>query len=502
MKCHMALIDASPNTADCCLGELCGCGARYCGVKCLVAGSEEHKAVCEEIQMALQALARNQFRATEESNEAALEWGGHVQIELFRADMLVAASDVVDSLLHAAETLRITEAFELAQKFAQRALALAEKGSQSEAGALTSLGILAKTLSKYDAAVAHYEAALKITKNLRGDNHADLARVYFSLSAVFERVGRLDEALAMCSSALEIFNKAPEPDDNIAICHSNMGNILRQQGKRNEAMKHYSAGLAITLKTQGETATAAGFLLNMGVVLMNQNKLDKATEMYVSALRIFEKAKMDTRVALCHQNLGNLLLKQLKLDAALEHSRKAFEIYQSKGLHEHADSGETRNLIGNILMRSEKVAEAVDAFANALRIFKNVYGEMSLKVADVYFNMALCFQELRNYREAVTYFEATVHISTVLGDDERRVAQAKAFLAQAETQLKAERSSEAKLESVSKQKPPASKNTKTKAELEALSVKELKEILAAHSISAAGCVEKGDIVQRVLEHCS
>jgi hypothetical protein len=61
---------------------------------------------------------------------------------------------------------------------------------------------------------------------------------------------------------------------------------------------------------------------------------------------------------------------------------------------------------------------------------------------------------------------------------------------------------EAKLESVSKQKPPASKNTKTKAELEALSVKELKEILAAHSISAAGCVEKGDIVQRVLEHCS
>jgi ribosomal protein S6 len=52
--------------------------------------------------------------------------------------------------------------------------------------------------------------------------------------------------------------------------------------------------------------------------------------------------------------------------------------------HEHADCGESHYLIGDILHRSGKFAEALDEFENALRIRKNVYGEMTLKVADVY----------------------------------------------------------------------------------------------------------------------
>jgi tetratricopeptide (TPR) repeat protein len=212
MHCYMALIDASPNTVDCRLGELCGCGARYCGIKCLVAASQAHKAVCENIQVALQDLAKSRFRATERTNQAAQELGGHVQLHLLRADMLVAASDVVDALLCAAESVRCAEAFELAHKFAQRALSLSAKGSLDEAMALHSLGTVERVLSKYDTALAHFEAALKIRTSLLGDDHTDVANVYINLSVVFERQGRLDEALAMCSSALEIFTKAPGDD--------------------------------------------------------------------------------------------------------------------------------------------------------------------------------------------------------------------------------------------------------------------------------------------------
>jgi hypothetical protein len=90
-----------------------------------------------------------------------LEWGGHVQIELLRADMLVAASDIAVVLLRAAESVRNAEAFELSQKFAQRALSLSAKGSRSEANTMNLLGIVASDLSKYDVAVAHLEAALR-----------------------------------------------------------------------------------------------------------------------------------------------------------------------------------------------------------------------------------------------------------------------------------------------------------------------------------------------------
>jgi tetratricopeptide (TPR) repeat protein len=442
MHCYMALIDASPNTVDCRLGGLCGCGARYCGIKCLVAASQAHKAVCENIQLALQDLAKSRFRATKNTNQAALKWAGSVQIELLRADLLVAASDVVDSLANSAKIARTAEAFDLAHKFAQRALSLAAKGSLSEAMALFSLGNVTLDVSKYDTALAHYEAALKIRKSLLGDNHVDVAVTLNNLSSVYQRLGRLNEALAMSSSALEIYSKAPgDNQKSIVVCHHNMGNNLNEQGKHNEALVHYSIGLEIASKMDGETAMAADFLINIGNTLMDQNKLDEAMEKFVSALRTFEKAKLDSTVALCHHNIGTVLMKQGKLDAALEHARKSLAISQRRLSHEHAECGKSHYLVGEILTRSGKFAEAVDEYENALRIRKNAYGEMTLPVADVYEGKAMCFFKLDKWREAVTFYEATIHIRTVLGTG--NTVLPKAFLAVAEERLKAERSSAA-----------------------------------------------------------
>jgi tetratricopeptide (TPR) repeat protein len=303
------------------------------------------------------------------------------------------------------------------------------------------LGMLSEDFSKYDAAVAHYEAALKIRKNLLGDKHTDVASVYINLSFVFRHLSRLDEALAMCSSALEIYNKAPgDNQKSIANCHNSMGIILNEQGKAGEAMEHYSMGLAMTVRTEGESAGAADFLINIGTVLMDQKKLDEAMKNYVSALRIFEKAKVDTGAATCHHNIGTVLMLQGKLDAALEHARMALAIRRSKLSIEHADCGNSHFLIGNILLDSGKFAEALDEYDNALRINKNVFGEMTLKVADVYESKASCFFELEKWREAVTFFEATIHIRTVLlGADDARLVKLKAALAEAEEALKAER---------------------------------------------------------------
>jgi hypothetical protein len=66
---------------------------------------------------------------------------------------------------------------------------------------------------------------------------------------------------------------------------------------------------------------------------------------------------------------------------------------------------------------------------------------MTLKVADTYHCMGACYLALKKGREAVTFFEATVHIRTVLlGAADSSLAILKAYLAQAEEMLKAERS--------------------------------------------------------------
>jgi hypothetical protein len=73
-----------------------------------------------------------------------------------------------------------------------------------------------------------------------------------------------------------------------------------------------------------------------------------------------------------------------------------------------------------------------------------VYGEMTMLVAFVYQSKASCFVNLRKWREAVTFYEATIHIRTVLlGADDAELVDLKARLADAEEELKAERSSAA-----------------------------------------------------------
>jgi tetratricopeptide (TPR) repeat protein len=176
---------------------------------------------------------------------------------------------------------------------------------------------------------------------------------------------------------------------------------------------------------------------------MNQNKLDEAMEKYVSALRIFEKAKVAIAVAGCHFSIGNLLKEQGKFDVALEHARKALAIFRSKLSHEHADCANCHALIGDIFLNSGKFAEAVDEYDNVQRIRKDVYGEMTPQIAHLYQGKAECFFKLRNWREAVTFFEAAIHIRTVLGADNASLVKLKARLAAAEEQLKAERSSAA-----------------------------------------------------------
>jgi hypothetical protein len=49
----------------------------------------------------------------------------------------------------------------------------------------------------------------------------------------------------------------------------------------------------------------------------------------------------------------------------------------------------------------------------------------------------MCFRELQNWREAVTFFEATIHIRTVLlGADDAPLVDLKADLAEAEERLR------------------------------------------------------------------
>jgi tetratricopeptide (TPR) repeat protein len=123
--------------------------------------------------------------------------------------------------------------------------------------------------------------------------------------------------------------------------------------------------------------------------------------------------------------------------------RKALAIFRSKLSHDHPNCADCHGYIGDIFFRSGRFAEALDEYDSVVRIRKNVFGEMTLKVADVYQAKANCFSRLRQWREAVTFYEAAIHIRTVLGAGDASLVDLMVRLADAEEELKAERSSAA-----------------------------------------------------------
>ena len=116
---------------------------------------------------------------------------------------------------------------------------------------------------------------------------SDFAEAHYNLGNAFQKLGRLDEAVASFHKALAI-----KPD--FAEAHYNLGNAFQKLGRLDEAVASFHKALAI----KSDYTEAHN---NLGLALQNLGKLDEAMASYHKALDI----KPDFAEA--HINLGLIL---------------------------------------------------------------------------------------------------------------------------------------------------------------------------------------------------
>ncbi len=135
---------------------------------------------------------------------------------------------------------------------------------------------------KYDEAIAHYLAALKLNPD-SAVTHNNLARIYHTQ-------GRLDDAIKHYNAALEI-------DPKLSLAHNNLGILLLQKGNPVEGTKHLREALEIqTPETQNHNSTSLWPSINRTNGTKPSNFSKKTSGIYAAD----PKAHYEFALALAH----------------------------------------------------------------------------------------------------------------------------------------------------------------------------------------------------------
>src|SRR3989338_5616339 len=129
--------------------------------------------------------------------------------------------------------------------------------------------------------------------------------------------------------------------------HNNLGVVYEKQGRLDEAIKEYR----MTLSLKPGYAEAHN---NLGVVYAKQGQIDEAIKEFRTAL------SLKPGYAEAHNNLGNVYEKEGQIDKAIEEYRMALSI--------KPDYVDAHNNLGIVYKKQGRLDEAIDKFLTVLKL--------------------------------------------------------------------------------------------------------------------------------------
>jgi tetratricopeptide (TPR) repeat protein len=285
---------------------------------------------------------------------------------VWRAALVVAAVSFAGLTLARNADYRSDEAI-LADTVAKR---------PGNAAAQNNLGNVLARSNRAEAALTHYEEALRINP---GYPDARLeADVNFDAGKVLEQLGRRPEAIAHYEQALLL-----EP--NFADAHEALGVALGLSGRLPEGIAHLERAVQID-------PARADSHRNLGDALRMAGRLAEALSQYEEAVRRAPDSVQS------HCNLGNALREADRLPEAIAQYELAVQLDPSQP--------SVRNDLGIVELLAGDTQGAITQFEEALRL--------DPKLAQVHLNLAAALSGVGRNNEAAAQTEAARQLGAII----------------------------------------------------------------------------------------
>ncbi|MBF0193377.1 MAG: tetratricopeptide repeat protein [Magnetococcales bacterium] len=232
--------------------------------------------------------------------------------------------------------------------------------------AINLLGVIAQKLNRHDIAIDLFHKAINI------DN--SIALFYYNLGTSLYPLGQRDGVVKAQQRAIEI-------QPNYSEAYNSLGNVQTELGMLEEAIVNLQKSISL----QPEYAEAH---CNLGNALKEQGQLDAAITSYQKAIEI------KPEFAAAHSNLGIALTKQGLLDAAITSYQKAIEIKPG-----FADA---HCNLGNALKEQGQLDAAITSYQKAI--------EIKPEFAEAHYNLGNTLTEHGRLDAAITSYQKTIEI--------------------------------------------------------------------------------------------
>jgi len=217
-----------------------------------------------------------------------------------------------------------------------------------------------KSLGEYPKAIDNFIQCLNYSK--KNDNKLQEANAYQNIATLYLLQKEYKKSAENLDRAADLYREIKN-DDGVLTTLFNFANILKEEGKFNQARKHYKTVLDYR-KKEGNKAVVAYVNINLSQMLAEENRCEEAVVSLKKTLLLLKELHFDSDIVIVLNDLG-------LCESNLGHTKLAINYFQQA------------------LSIGDK---------NSLSIYKS----------DIYKNLAQLYQEEKNYKKALEFYEKGV----------------------------------------------------------------------------------------------
>lgn len=231
-----------------------------------------------------------------------------------------------------------------------------------QAEALNTQGIYYWIQSDYDAALAHYERALAVRKEI--NDKKGIAGAYNNMGLIYSDKGDYDSALKYFEKSLAIKKKVGD-QNGVANSLGNIGSVYQNQGHFAKAIEYQLECLMI-MEELKDAKGAAGTMNNIAMLYEQQQDYENALTFYKKSKEIYMKTNNKRGLAFNYMGIGGIYKTKKQYELALEYFNKSLDLRIEIG--DRKGQATSYSSIGTVYLEMGSPAEALSYFHKSLVI--------------------------------------------------------------------------------------------------------------------------------------
>ena len=304
---------------------------------------------------------------------------------------------------------------------------------EAQAELYATLGAIYEKLGKLDQADSLLKSALDQRRKLFGSDHPAIAESLVALGLLRSDQARLDEAERLVRDGLEMTRRTqPSGHPSVARATTALGQVLENRGDYKRAIEVLEQAVALQSGPNAPAADLSASLTELANCRFYTGDYDVSESLNRRVLEIDRRIYGDRHPHVADDliNLGAIKLNVGRYHEAEGYDRDALAILEGWYGNDHPETASAMTLLGRALVAQERYDEADGMLRNALAIQERVYGPVHPRVASALNEIAAVAMKRGKLDEAESDYLRMIDIyRRVHGDGHHLVALGMANLA-------------------------------------------------------------------------